>query len=469
MGKKKDKLYKLEPETKAMIAAVRSAVEDCAATGLYGRFMGFEESHTTDDYRLTAVFDCGEYRLRLRYLPSVMLLTDNFLDIDLDYGDAGRFTLYDVFNVLEIEDFNQYYHSGFSTTGEVPGLVRELLEAVHKYDYDLRRAAEPQLLAQMKANRLADMKAVRGKHFDPNDPDGEDQEILGILPTHPMVTAVSGATDSAKLLRHLEKAEAKGRLDTLYERRLLDYMRRGHTVVDKTEQKKQDFERQYRRCVRKVNAIFALAALVVGMALVFGLRAILFRGTVIAEYILQIGSLQLPGATMKCVLLGLISALGVYSFAKSLLGTALMKRFYPENKKARAYYAKENETPRTGAQVAEAVVGLVVMVLLSVYAATNNFGIGGEYVRYSPDGSLFQVVQVENRDLQVYKVAGTLDDDNGQFEAVDNGYAITDGRGHPYYVGDLAPGGDMEQKLLSIAEENGHPVKAVKTVEDIKS
>ena len=40
MGKKKDKLYKLEPETKAMIAAVRSAVEDCAATGLYGRFMG---------------------------------------------------------------------------------------------------------------------------------------------------------------------------------------------------------------------------------------------------------------------------------------------------------------------------------------------------------------------------------------------------------------------------------------------
>lgn len=38
MGKKKDKLYKLKPESKAMIAAVRSAVEDCAATGLYGRF-----------------------------------------------------------------------------------------------------------------------------------------------------------------------------------------------------------------------------------------------------------------------------------------------------------------------------------------------------------------------------------------------------------------------------------------------
>lgn len=371
MGKKKDKLYKLEPETKAMIAAVRSAVEDCAATGLYGRFMGFEESHTTDDYRLTAVFDCGEYRLRLRYLPSVMLLTDNFLDIDLDYGDAGRFTLYDVFNVLEIEDFNQYYHSGFSTTGEVPGLVRELLEAVHKYDYDLRRAAEPQLLAQMKANRLADMKAVRGKHFDPNDPDGEEQEILGILPTHPMVTAVSGATDSAKLLRHLEKAEAKGRLDTLYERRLLDYMHRGNTVVDQTEQAKQDFERQYKRCAR------------------------------------------------------------------------------------------------TGKQVAEAVVGMLLMVLLSVYAATNHFGIGAEYVCYSPDGSLFQVVQVENRDLRIYKVEGETDED-GAFVPVGNGYAISDGKDHSYYVGELVPGGPTEKKLLAIAEKNGQTIPTVKTQEDIK-
>lgn len=467
MGKKKDKLYKLEPETKAMIAAVRSAVEDCAATGLYGRFMGFEESHTTDDYRLTAVFDCGEYRLRLRYLPSVMLLTDNFLDIDLDYGDAGRFTLYDVFNVLEIEDFNQYYHSGFSTTGEVPGLVRELLEAVHKYDYDLRRAAEPQLLAQMKANRLADMKAVRGKHFDPNDPDGEEQEILGILPTHPMVTAVSGATDSTKLLRHLEKAEAKGRLDTLYERRLLDYMRRGNTVVDQTEQAKQDFERQYKRCARKVNGIIAIVGLIVAMVLVFGLRALLFRGTRLVEYTLPIGTLEISVSTAKCVLFGLISALGVYSAGKVLLGTPLMKRFYPKDEKSRAYYARENESARTGKQVAEAVVGMLLMVLLSVYAATNNFGIGAEYVRYSPDGSLFQVVQVENRNLRVYRVEGETDED-GTFAPVENGYAISDGKDHSYYVGELVPGGPTEKKLLAIAEKNGQTIPTVKTQEDIK-
>jgi uncharacterized membrane protein len=392
-----------------------------------------------------------------------MLLTDNFLDIDLDYGDAGYFTLYDVFNVLEIEDFNQYYHSGFSTTGEVPGLVRELLEAVHKYDYDLRRAAEPQLLAQMKANRLADMKAVRGKHFDPSDPDGEDQEILGVLPTHPMITAVAGATDSAKLLRHLEKAEAKGRLDTLYERRLLDYMRRGNTVVDQTEQAKQDFERQYKRCARKVNGMIAVVGLIVAMVLVFGLRALLFRGTRLVEYTLEISV-----STAKCILFGLISAIGMFSTGKVLLGTPLMKRFYPKDEKSRAYYARENESARTGKQVAEAVIGVLLMVLLSVYAATNNFGIGGEYVRYSPDGSLFQVVQVENRNLQVYRVEGETDED-GAFAPVENGYAISDGKDHSYYVGELVPGGPTEKKLLAIAEKNGHPVKAVKTVEDIKS
>lgn len=86
-----------------------------------------------------------------------------------------------------------------------------------------------------------------------------------------------------------------------------------------------------------------------------------------------------------------------------------------------------------------------------------------------PDGSLFQVVQVENRDLQVYKVAGTLDDDNGQFEAVDNGYAISDGKDHSYYVGELVPGGPTEKKLLAIAEKNGQTIPTVKTQEDIKN
>ena len=114
------------------------------------------------------------------------------------------------------------------------------------------------------------------------------------------------------------------------------------------------------------------------------------------------------------------------------------------------------------------MVGLVVMVLLSVYAATDNFGVGADYVRYCPDDALFQVVQVENRDLQVYKVAGTLDDDNGQFEAVENGYAISDGKEHSYYVGDLAPGGPTEKKLLAIAEKNGQTIPTVKTQEDIK-
>lgn len=120
-----------------------------------------------------------------------------------------------------------------------------------------------------------------------------------------------------------EKAEAKGRLDTLYERRLLDYMRRGNTVVDQTEQAKQDFERQYRRCVRKVNGIIAVVGLIVAMVLVFGLRALLFRGTRLVEYTRPIGALEISVSTAKCVLFGLISALGVYSAGQGAAGHAL--------------------------------------------------------------------------------------------------------------------------------------------------
>lgn len=111
---------------------------------------------------------------------------------------------------------------------------------------------------------------------------------------------------------------------------------------------------------------------------------------------------------------------------------------------------------------------MLLMVLLSVYAATNNFGIGAEYVRYSPDGSLFQVVQVENRNLRVYRVEGETDED-GAFAPVENGYAISDGKDHSYYVGELVPGGPTEKKLLAIAEKNGQTIPTVKTQEDIKN
>ena len=207
--------------------------------------------------------------------------------------------------------------------------------------------------------------------------------------------------------------------------------------------------------------MIAVVGLIVAMVLVFGLRALLFRGTRLVEYTRPIGALEISVSTAKCVLFGLISALGVYSAGKVLLGTPLMKRFYPKDEKSRAYYARENESARTGKQV----VGMLLMVLLSVYAATNNFGIGGEYVRYSPDGSLFQVVQVENRNLRIYKVEGETDED-GVFAPVENGYAISDGKDHSYYVGELVPGGPTEKKLLAIAEKNGQTIPTVKTQED---
>ena len=72
---------------------------------------------------------------------------------------------------------------------------------------------------------------------------------------------------------------------------------------------------------------------------------------------------------------------------------------------------------------------MLLMVLLSVYAATNNFGIGEEYVRYSPDGSLFQVVQVENRNLRVYRVEGRRT--RTHIRPGGERYAISDGKDHP--------------------------------------
>ncbi len=59
-------------------------------------------------------------------------------------------------------------------------------------------------------------------------------------------------------------------------------------------------------------------------------------------------------------------------------------------------------------------------------------------------------------------------DEDGTFAPVENGYAISDGKDHSYYVGELVPGGPTEKKLLAIAEKNGQTIPTVKTQEDIK-
>lgn len=80
--------------------------------------------------------------------------------------------------------------------------------------------------------------------------------------------------------------------------------------------------------------MIAVVGLIVAMVLVFGLRALLFRGTRLVEYTLPIGTLEISVSTAKCILFGLISAIGIFSTGKVLLGTPLMKRFYPKDEKA---------------------------------------------------------------------------------------------------------------------------------------
>ena len=101
---------------------------------------------------------------------------------------------------------------------------------------------------------------------------------------------------------------------------------------------------------------------------------------------------------------------------------------------------------------------MLLMVLLSVYAASNNFGIGAEYVCYSPDGSLFQVVQVENRNLRVYRVEGETDED-GTFAPVENGYAISDGKDHPTMWASWCPAARRRKSCWLLRRKAARPYR----------
>ena len=129
---KKDKKIKIDDISKDIIAALKKEIDSDAATGAYGTFLGYEEEHTKYFYKLSAVFDRGSYKVKITYTPNVLLFSNI---IDLEYEINGEnFLIYDIFNLFDISDFEQYYFSDLSTEAETGEAVRSLLDVAVKYD-----------------------------------------------------------------------------------------------------------------------------------------------------------------------------------------------------------------------------------------------------------------------------------------------------------------------------------------------
>lgn len=468
---KKDKKIKIDDVSKDIIAAFKKEIDSDSATGAYGTFLGYEEEHTKYFYKLSAVFDRGSYKAKITYTPNVLIFGSL---VDLEYEINGEnFLIYDIFNLFDISDFEQYYFSDLSTEAETGEAVRSLLDVAVKYDYDVKKAAQEENFERLKQNRDTDIK--NGFNDDMTDEEIESEvkdfiEMFGVVPNHPVCSYALDATDSAKLLKKLEKQDKKGKIETLYEKRLLEYLRGGNKFENKNAENKKAFEKTFKKQSLLADSVCFVCGMVFAVVVALIARSIVYSGYELLTYSSFVGNIpiNLPNEGFFGVALGMIMLAG--AFVK-LFGKKLLSKFVKGDETAlQRYEAEKNSENGKKIKPAENIIVIVVLLVIGIagitFTATNNFGFGENGVKFTSSES-FIPEMVSYDDLEIYSLKYFMSDEENKTE-YENGYAVSDGKGGFYELGEVAPGGETEKRLLSVAEKYGKEIKTVNTAEDIK-
>lgn len=464
---KKDKKLKLSYSNDQAIIQFKNAIANQSTYFRFGTFTGYEQEHNKEKYVLRALFDCGDYKLKIIYKAG-WVVVENIVDCVFEINNQ-EFMIYDIFNLFDINDFNQYYYQNCVTENDINSAVSKIFNLVEKYDYDLKKAAQDEYSELLCENVKNDYNAVYDKSDaeDGND-DDDDDEILGFLLTHPYYSHACGAVDTQKLLKKLEKAERKNKIDTLYEKRLLAYLRNGNSYIDENAVNDKKRDKGVWRYEVLTALICFVFALITSVLLVVAVSTVNYSGAYFDGSLFQIPLLKL-GLTIEHIVGIGWGSIMFASFYKILFGKKIVGALSGNNADFVELYNKNNDQyskkKKKKSKIPAAVFSIVLGLIGCLFVAVESFGFYDDGVKFVPFNS-FVPVYVSNENLEIYTVEKTTDDDGYTVDAV-NAYAVTDGGNIVYEFGEIEKGGETEKRLLNIADEYNKEIKSVEWVDDL--
>lgn len=463
---KKDKKIKLENNSLEIISYFKEYLENSVLESNYARFVSFEEHHDKDDYALFAILDYDKFKAKIIYRPSYFF-ANNFIDVKFIFDTDYEYSIYDIFNLYDIKDFTQYYYSNIISKSDVENALFNILKMIDKYTYDIEKTAQSENLCKLKSNFESDWNAVSGNSDNWKD-DIYDPYVWDFV--HPFFTCASDAVNSEKLLKKLRKQNNKGKLDTLYEKRLLEYMEQGNEFVNKNEVERQNFEKGFNKSTLLINTILIVIAAIFSALLIFAVKSIVFEGAYVPVEHIQIGSLKFPLPITMCA--GWVcSTMFFGGFLINLLGAKLLSRLTGNDERiAQRYTHEQNENYGTKKKVPKIIINIVCVILAVlgiIFSAVINIGFYDDKVKFTDDYSL-TLCTVSYDDLIIYKLQGYYDDDTDEYVEYDNAYAVADSKGHIYNLEEVDTNGNTQKRIDDIIKKYNKEIVEVKSIEDIE-
>lgn len=400
-----------------------------------------------------------------------MEFEEHFIDTEFQL-DASEYTylFYDIFNLFEIDAFNLYYYSGLLSMEDVEKAVQNIIEATESYLYYLEKAGTSAYLSELEKNYETDMKHVYETEDWKEDLEFDEENFI-VHGNHPVMSLADGKITD-RVIKKLKKLNEKGKLDTIYEKRLLKYIEAGNKAERKNISDKEEFEKVYRRNTLVLSALIFAVSFVCFSAAYFIIRAILFKGAVMYPQMWNIFGKEVA-LNLDCFITFLSASFALTVGINFLFGKKLIKKIMPENMKNRVegrYNKDDKDNYGKLAKPVKLIDGILVTLVafLIFICGFNDVGYYDTYVRYN-GGMFFGTTDVSYEDLEIYKVKFIYDEDEeDDYAPSENAYAISDGNGNYYDYGELIKDGKTETKLKEIAEIYNKEIKEINSVEDIK-
>ncbi len=392
--------------------------------------------------------DFGSFKQIVQYYPHI-LLDFNCFDFQFKIQNIKENPrIYDIFNVLNINDFAKYYYQNCNNKDMISKALEKIMKCTDTYYFDLEKITNDSFLqSQIGSNISADKAMILQ-----DESDDEDNYVF----TSPFFFDI-GNENTKSTLKDLQKRFDKNKPLSLYEKRKLEYLKSGNSLKEiDTDVKGKKTINSYKR---KFNIIVDIGLLVFFLALLFGLKAIIFKGGEVLPAIYIIGKLKLEFPV------GIIGAAIVDTIAFSLIIKSLFKE-----KIIKAVLPKEysdlpiNNEKKEKFSLLKKCVLTVFMLAISVLISNMALDNVAYYTDHIRVFEAMSVVDVKYKDLEIYKVNEPVESEGEQYE---NGYAYAY-KGHVYELGEVNPDGKAQKHINQIAKDYSKNVKTVKTVEDIK-
>ena len=427
------------------VELIKRLVGEYVNNSRYARFIEFVESDDAErNSYFEIIFDCGGYFATVTYKYFAHTEGEIYLTIAFN-GCHYRFTLYDIFNLLDINDFNLY---SFKNCIEEKGITKAfdaVTSVIEKYTIDIRKCNTPANIAKLMKNRVHDVDVLCS--YDADDDD-----------------YINGNFDYVRKYSKLSKQKAIDLLNskkncgsiTIYESRLLNYLNLGNDIQLKT--KGIEFKKA-RTIVYSAISPFAIAF---GIALYFFIERYLFGDNIVKTYPSGLyDRFFLPDYILNIIL----SILSLFFALVRIIGRPIVKKITFEKEIARAKFEEKNGFRGIIAKVLVPVISLALAIVVS-FAANSDCVVFGEDSIIVPPPNGFSE-KYDN--INVYLLDHFSDDSNGQVcFSTDSTAYIIEHNGKFYAVPIMNTGEIEERQFTAQLKEHNITVTKVNTAKDIK-